>query len=431
MLAIASRPGLARHAPLDRGRLARTLVTAGAAAAAAGAAWQFVALPVMGRFGGAFEDFGAYAQAVTALAHGHSPYGSFSGDSLVMSGFDYPPFAATLMRPLGALSPQWQATVWLWLALGALVAGAVVVAHTLLPATWPRTRLAVLVALTFPPATYNLWHGQINTVIFLLLALALREWQRGRWTRFAVVVGIAAGIKLVPVVLLVLLLRRSRLRALLAGAATLAATFAVGVAALGTSVTAQWVTGVLPVLSRDNGWVDNNSWNGLANRLLGHSVLTVQPPSPATHVLTILLLLATVGVVLWVSRRRAATPAEHAAQLAVAVGAMVLVGSVDWFPVSVHLLIPLAAAVALAVERRRTGAALWLWSGLLLAALFVEGTVLLGVLDAGSTRAAVTSRWGWLFLQAASLPVLCTAALMVVTARRAGRDSLRGAGSAR
>ncbi|MHB8717413.1 MAG: glycosyltransferase family 87 protein [Candidatus Dormibacteria bacterium] len=402
---------------LNVSRVGRVLVTVASTAAVAGAVWQFVVLPLLGRFPGAFEDFAMYQQGITALGHGQSPYLGFSGSTIVMTGFDYPPFATTLLRPLAFLAPSWQPIVWLWLSLAALTAGAVIVARELLPPAWPRARVGLLVALTFPPATYNLWHGQVNTMIFLLLALAAREWMRGRLARFAVIVGIAAGIKVVPAILLVLLLRRGGGRALAAGVGTASATVLAGLVTLGPAVTTEWLTAVFPVLSRDNGWIYNQSWNGVANRLLDHSVMTVQSPSVATHALTLGLTVATLAGVLYAVRGHAASPPERGAQMGIVVCAMVLTGSVDWYPVGVHLLISLAAAAGLAVQRRRAAASLWVACTALFAGMFGFGVGLVAVLDNARIGAIVAGPGGWLFLQLTSLPALLTVALMVALSR--------------
>ena len=401
---------------VDRRRLVFALITAAAVAAVGGAVATYVVLPLEGRFSGPFEDFGAYAQAAHLVAQGVTPYAGFDPRTIVMSGFDYPPFAAVMLRPLAFLGLRWQEVAWLWIALTALVGGAVLTARTVLPASWPRVRLALAVSLTFPPATYNLWHGQMNTVIFLLLALALRDYVGGRRTRCGTILGIAAGIKLAPVVLLLVLARRGWWRGVAAGAGALAATVLVGVVALGWSVSHQYLTTVLPVLNRDNGWIYNQAWNGVVNRLAGHSVLGVGAPTPWLHLVATLLSLATVGV-LWVTVRRGArTRTERSAEFACGVVTMLLVGSVIWYPVYVHLLIAIAAAAALAWERRDARPA-----GRAAAAAFVGiGVVACVAISAMSITGIEALSHGptwWLFLQACSLPAVLAAILLAALAR--------------
>ncbi len=407
------------------------VVTAAAIAAVVGGVYNFVVLPLTGSFSGPFEDFAAYAQAAHAVAHGTSPYAFFNGLTIVMTGFDYPPFAAVVLRPLDALSARWQELTWLWIALSALVGGAVITARALLPSTWPRTRIGILVALTFPPATYNLWHGQMNTVIFLLLALALSDYLSGHRTRSAVILGVAAGIKIAPVVLLLVLVRRGWWRAALTGVATVAATVAIGVGALGWPVTRHYVTSVLPVLNRDNGWIYNQTWNGVVNRLAHHSVLTVDAPSVWLHGVATALSLLTVGALWFAVSAGQRTRAQRGAEFACGVTVMLLVGSIAWYPVYVHLLIAIAAALGMAHERGRLGRALVGSSTAALVGVGVVGGAAIAALTVSGVGAAAASPAWWLFLQACSLPAALAAALLMVMIRAlrqaAASTDVRGA----
>jgi hypothetical protein len=292
-----------------------------------------------------------------------------------MTGFNYPPFTAVILRPLDALSSRWQELTWLWIALSALVGGAVITARALLPSTWPRARIGILVALTFPPATYNLWHGQINTVIFLLLAIALSDYLTGHRTRCGIILGVAAGIKLAPVVLLVVLIRRGWWRGALAGLATGAA------------------------------------------RVAAHSVLTVDGPSPWLHTVSTSLSLATLALVVIAVSKRERTTAERGAEFGCAVAAMLLIGSIAWYPVYVHLLIAIAAAVGLAYERGRMGRALAGWSASALLGIGVVGGAAIAALSVQGVHVFSNSALWWVFLQACSLPAVMAAGLLITLVR--------------
>ncbi|HEX4755786.1 MAG TPA: glycosyltransferase family 87 protein [Candidatus Dormibacteraeota bacterium] len=401
------------------------MITAAAIAACLATAYTFVLVPLFGHFAGEFEDFAAYSQAAHAVAAGSSPYATFDSGTIVMSGFIYPPFAAVLLRPLDLLSARWQEIAWLWLSLGALVAGAVITARALLPAAWPRVRIGVIVALTFPPATYNLWHGQMNLIIFLLLAVALSDYLSGHRTRCGIVLGVAASIKLAPIVLLVVLARRGWWRAAAAGVATAAASAVLAVAALGWSVTHQYITSVFPFLNRDNGWIYNQTWNGVVSRLDLHSVLANEVPSLWVHALATALSVATVAVLWLAVRKTHRTRAERGAEFACGIIAMLLVGSIAWYPVYVHLLIALAASAGLAYERGLHRRALTVWT---VAALVGIGGVGAAVIAAISIDSIVSISRGplwWFFLQACSLPALLAAGLLftIIRALRSGAVS--------
>jgi alpha-1,2-mannosyltransferase len=427
-------PPRAARSNRDQRSIAHVLITVCAVAAVVAAFYTFVVVPITGSFTGPFEDFGAYAGAARAMASGASPYASFGGSTIVMTGFDYPPFAAVLLRPLAFLSTRWQELAWLWIVLGALVGGAVITARALLPAAWPRARIGLLVALTFPPATYNLWHGQMNTIIFLFLALALSDYLSGHRTRCGIFLGFAAGIKIAPVVLLVVLLRRRWFRGALAGIAAAAATVAVGIFALGWPVTRQYLTAVLPVLNRDNGWIYNQTWNGVVNRLAQHSVLSVDPASAMLHVVATALSVVTVGVLLVAVSSRERTRSERGAEFACGVTVMLLVGSIAWYPVYVHLLIAVAAAAGLAYERGRLGRALAGWSAAALVGVGLIGGAAIAAIGAAGIGTFAGPAW-WFFLQACSLPAVLAVGLLVTLARalrgRAGAVPVRVAALAR
>jgi alpha-1,2-mannosyltransferase len=257
----------------------------------------------------------------------------------------------------------------------------------------------------------------MNTIIFLLLAVALSDYLSGHRSRCGVVLGIAAGIKIAPIVLLLVLLRRGWWRGALTGAATGAATLAVGVAALGWSVTHQYLTSVLPVLNRDNGWIYNQTWNGVVNRLVGHSVLTVDSPSTWLHIAGTGLSVATVAIVMVAVSSRPRTRAERGVEFACGVTAMLLAGAIAWYPIYVHLLIAIAAAAGLAHERGNLGQALATWSGAALLGIGLVGGAAIAALTIQEIDAISSGPLWWLFLQACSLPAILAVGLLATMAR--------------
>jgi hypothetical protein len=373
---------IARPAPRRPLRLphARLLLRATTVVVVAVTLWLFVVAPLTGHFSGQFEDFRAYLAAARDMAAGHSPYRSFDGQfSVVMTGFDYPPFGAVLVRPLALLSDQAAMTVWIVLSVACTVAGAFVVARTALPESWPRTEIALLGALAFCPATYNYWHGQMNPVIFLLLALAFRSWVRGREVSCGVLLGLAAGIKL----------------------------------AIGPSTIRTFVTGVLPSLTRETGWLYNQSLSGALSRAADHSVLDIQATLPWLHDLSLLGSVALLGVAAWAVRPGGRDAAERGAEFGVAVTAMLLAGTIAWYPHFTHLLIPLAAAAGLLAARGRRVEGRLLQATLAVLLLFgVLLPIALSNLTAISQlRSAQDGAGWWPLLQAFSLPALSVLAL--------------------
>ena len=351
---MAARARTRSFAPLLTAGQARFLLRLAAAGAAAVAVKSFIVDPLTGHFGGSFEDFGAYMGAARSMAAHGSPYAQFSSTTPVMSGFTYPPFAAILVQPLALLTDRQALSVWLALSLVTTVAAAIIVARVALPASWPRLELAVLAAIAFGPVTYNYWHGQINGVIFLLLAVAYWAYVDGRQTTVGLVIGLAAGIKVAPIVLVVLLVRRRWWRSTAAMLATLTATIVAGLVVIGAGPMRTFITEVLPTLGRPMGWLYNQSITGVFGRLFDHSVLVVQPTPRWLTALSWIAGALILGMAAWVTRPGPRPRAERGAEFGLGVVAMLLAGSLAWYAHFTALLIPLAAAAGLVAARGRS-----------------------------------------------------------------------------
>jgi alpha-1,2-mannosyltransferase len=186
-----------------------------------------IAAGVAGALHGGLTDLSVYQHAGRSVLEGRPVYGS--PDPVTGLVFTYPPFAALLMVPLAPL-PAWLASgLWSGASAGALAAVVVVVRRALgRPAQGWLVAVLTVGAITFEPVWQNLAFGQVN--LFLMLAvlvdllLPVRRWS-------GVLVGIAAGLKLTPLVFVVLLVlvgrRTSAGRALLAFAATVGVGFLV------------------------------------------------------------------------------------------------------------------------------------------------------------------------------------------------------------
>ncbi len=399
-------------------RDARILCHVAAAAAALGLLVTFVAGPLGGHFQGSFEDFAVYWRAALAVAHGRDPYLGFrAGSSVVMSGFDYPPPAMLLVWPLALLSHAWAVRAWLWLGLLATLGAAVITCRAILPPSWPRLSLAVLAAAVYAPATYNYWHGQVNPLVFLCLALALRAYVRGDQVACGAFLALGADIKLEPVVLGLLLLRRQWWRGVLAMAVGGLVPLLLAVLLIPGSL-ATWVRHVLPALARDNGWIYNQSLDGVLSRLVGHSVTHVDAPLALLHGAVLAGDAVLLAVVVWRVRPSARTPLDRAIEFGVAVTAMLLVASIAWIPHYVSLLIPLAVAARLALlpgaRHRRLAAAAGALVLVVTAALVPWALAQLTM--AQVERLQTTALW-WPFLQLSSLPALAALGLLMALAR--------------
>ncbi len=190
-------------------------------------------------------------------------------------GFTYPPFAAVLFSPLSHLSVHLDQIVFSWLSLVALFGVLLISFRAACPTLDRRTIVWWAMLLITPiglldPVRETLLLGQVN----ILLALAvIGDMTIVRPNRRGYLVGLAAAIKLTPLILVpYLLLTRQRgswLRALgtfvVAGAATAALTSSTSWTYWTHDVWKPNSAGWLP-------WVGNQGVVGVADRLLGHTI---------------------------------------------------------------------------------------------------------------------------------------------------------------
>jgi alpha-1,2-mannosyltransferase len=199
-----------------------------------------------------------------------APLYNWPGDGLQ---FTYPPFAAVVFTVL--LLPSWALllklsiavniaalAVAIWATLGALGyrAGSARLGGTLL-----------LAAALFwiEPVQRTLYLGQIELVLMALIMWDLGQPDR-RWWKGAGV-GIAAGIKLVPLVFIPYLLLTRRFRQAAVAGGTFAATALIGAVVLPADSRAWWLDGLFLKSSRTGfvGWEGNQSLQALITRLSG------------------------------------------------------------------------------------------------------------------------------------------------------------------
>jgi alpha-1,2-mannosyltransferase len=195
----------------------------------------------LGAVRGGFTDLLVYQYGGRAALHGGSLYGF--DDPVTGLPFTYPPFAAVVMTPLAVL-PTWLAAgLWTGASVAALAA-VIVVVRRALGRLSPGWLVAFLTggALALEPVWQNLTFGQVNLFLMLAVLLDLMRPER-RWS--GILVGIAAGVKLTPLVFVVLLLLIGRRPA--AGRATLAfaGTVVLGFVAMPGSAAAYWSSQLL------------------------------------------------------------------------------------------------------------------------------------------------------------------------------------------
>jgi len=227
---------------------------------------------VVGALDGWFADLVVYRYGGRGVLDGVQIYAA--DDPTTGYPFTYPPFGAILMVPL-ALLPLWVSAGLLTGASVGALAGAVVVVRRSLGRPTPGWLIVIvtLAALALEPVWQNLTFGQINTLVMAAVLVDLLGPQR-RWS--GVLVGMAAAVKLTPLVFVVLLLLVGRRTAAGRAAVTFAGTVAIGFLVMPGSAATYWTEDLVdgsrvgpPALAH------NQSAYGAMTRLLDEQPSTV------------------------------------------------------------------------------------------------------------------------------------------------------------
>lgn len=196
---------------------------------------------MVGGLQGGFTDLFVYRYGGRAVLDGLPTLQS--ADPVTGLWFTYPPFGAVVMVPV-ALMPAWiAAALWTGASVGALAAVVVLVRRSLgrpAPGWW--VALVTAGAIALEPVWQNLAFGQVNAILMLAVLVDLVLPER-RWT--GVLVGIAAGVKLTPLVFVVLLLLVGRRAAAGRAVLTFFATIVVGFVMMPTYSTTYWTDRLL------------------------------------------------------------------------------------------------------------------------------------------------------------------------------------------
>lgn len=279
--------------------------------------------------------------------------------------FTYPPFAAlvfTIFVPAswGLLPKLWLGVnvvalaTTIWATLGGLGyrAGLARLGSTLL--------LAAVLFWT-EPVQRTMYLGQVELVLMALVMWDLCQPAAHKWQGIGV--GVAAGIKLVPLIFVPYLLLTRRYRQAAVAAATFVATVLIGFAVLPADSRAWWLDGLMFKASRTGftGWEGNQSLQGIITRLAG----SIAAGQPIWIAVALVVLAAGIGSAVILDR------AGHRVMgiLACALTGL-LVSPISWDHHWVWMVPGVTALACYAV--RATGWQRWAWlsGGLLLAALF-------------------------------------------------------------
>ena len=283
------------------------------------------------------QDLDAYLGAGRDLLAGRPLYDAFLNhpfpDATLRPAYIYPPAFALLMAPLAMLPRGLAVAVWVILNQAALAGALVMVLRVARPGAWAAAALVAATA-TFYPLWIDVVQGQANLLVLLLLTAGLVGVLEGR-QRWATALGVAAGLKLTPALLLIWLLVERRFRAaawMLSGFAALTLAGAL----VRPQDTLVFFTRVAPALAHGTAVYANQSISGLVLRIGSVNPYTnpwgVLPwPTALTLVLAILL-----GACWWWQTRRDRAALRAAAFLPL----LPLLSSVTW-PHHLVLLLPL------------------------------------------------------------------------------------------
>ncbi|BBX89326.1 hypothetical protein MBOE_09750 [Mycolicibacterium boenickei] len=243
-------------------------------------------------------DLDTYRAAVHASWDGRSLY---QEPALRGAWYVYPPFATFILAPFAWLGFDGAKYVLLAVSIGALALIAWRVLR--LAGICAGLRLAVMCAalavivVEIEPVQATLWWGQINILLMAVVVLDLLRPTDARWRGIGL--GIAAGIKLTPLIFLPYLLFTRQWRA----SATAALTFA-------ATVAFTW-----PLLPRDSAWFWSHlgdtahisSIEHLANQSINGFLARYFAPSPRPEwlwiVVSLLVLAAGLAAATWAHRR--------------------------------------------------------------------------------------------------------------------------------
>lgn len=319
------------------------LTAAAATATALAAFWK----PAESRL----TDLSVYLGAVSGLTDGAGLYDFTRG----AAPFTYPPFAALLFTPLTWLPAGVVQIAWTLATLATVLGLAVLVTrHASAPAI-PAAVGALALTLSAPVSS-DLKYGQVSLFLAALVAADFLTLRRTPW--HGALIGLAAAIKLTPLIFIPLLWFTGR-RAAAVATATFAGCGLVAALALPGDSWAFWTDRVFQVSRLGH-------ITGAGNQSLNGALLRLDVPAHARSV----LVLAIGGVIAVAALRRAARLHDPLSGIVVLGSAGVVLSPVSWTHHQVWLI--LAALLPIAAPPWARAA----WRALVLAVMILPVTAL-------------------------------------------------------
>jgi alpha-1,2-mannosyltransferase len=262
-------------------------------------------------------------------------------------GFTYPPFSALLFAPFAHFPPRACEVVFSWVNLGALFGLLVVSLRAVGASLQKRTILwwalaLVLPVLLFDPVRQTFLLGQVNIILALMIVADLTmdlPLPRG------ILVGLAAAIKVTPIILIPYLFLTRQGRSGLRAIATFCAAGVLAAVCNASTSWSYWTHYIRdPQRAGMLSWIGNQGVLGAVERLLGHTVTT-----PTSFVIVI-----TVGVLGLLIATGAYRRSSPVLGLLVVEATESLASPVSWSHHFIWMVL-LVAWLALAEDRPRYG----------------------------------------------------------------------------
>ncbi|MBI3286541.1 MAG: DUF2029 domain-containing protein [Chloroflexi bacterium] len=259
----------------------------------------------------------------------------------------YPPLFPLLFLPFTYWPIEQAARVWYFVNLGLYLSALIVSLSALrFELRDPLTPCLMILGLLFVPALFNLYKGQVNALLLLLLVVAYVALLRGRPLATGVGVALAAWIKGVPALLFLLFLRKSHWKIIAAGiVATFGITFLL-LLLMGPPPFQGFFDQALPSLAHPEPNPSNLSLRGFLSLLLTENAYA-DPllVSPTLWSMASVLLSAALSASLFLASRRTADERTQSIEVGLAISLMPLVAPIGWLDLYTLAVFPLLVLV--------------------------------------------------------------------------------------
>jgi hypothetical protein len=279
----------------------------------------------------------------------------------------HPPASVLLLAPLALLDYHNAFLIWSLFSLAALglscwlafrQLGARLSCWSLLP--------ALVLLLHSNPFQQQLYWGQLNLLLLLLIVGTWAAERSGRPYVAGFLLAVAASIKLFPAFLFLGLVLSRRWKTVLAGLVSLAAIAGISVMLLGVSTYQEYISSVVPVVGTTRSEWINASLPGLWRKLFDPETTCTGGKAEAlftspllAQILSAVSCAAIILVCCWLSGR-SKNREGHDHAFGIGIIAMLLVCPITWDHYFLLLLLPLCL---LCRALPRSGIALWLFLG--------------------------------------------------------------------